>query len=95
MKITEERIQYLAGLSHIQLDEPVCAEMADELGKISSYMDVLSAVDTEGVEPLVHLFPVTNVMRLDVVTPSMDRALLLQNAPDCTEEAFVVPRTVG
>jgi len=95
MKFTEQQVQYVANLSQIQLDACACARMAEELGKILGYMDALNEVDTEGVEPLVYLGSVTNVMRTDVVTGSFDRAVLLAGAPEHTEEAWVVPKTVG
>ena len=95
MKMTEELVAHVAKLSHIQLDDVQMARMVAEMGELVSCMDALCAIDTEGVEPMTHVFPTVNVMRPDVVTGSLDRAALLANAPAHTEEAFVVPRTVG
>ncbi|MCL2563184.1 MAG: Asp-tRNA(Asn)/Glu-tRNA(Gln) amidotransferase subunit GatC [Oscillospiraceae bacterium] len=95
MKITEELIAYVADLAQIELNDAQKSLMFHELGQILGYMDVLNTTDTEGIEPMTHVFPVTNVMRPDVVTGAYDRASLLAGAPECTDEAFVVPRTVG
>lgn len=57
-------------------------------------MDTLNTLDTSGVEPLSHVFPVKNVLREDEVRPSMDRGELLKNAPAADDEAFLVPKTV-
>jgi len=95
MRITEELVQYAANLSQIQLDERQSARMTEELGKLFGYLDVLNEADTEGIEPLAYVGPATNVMRPDVVTGSYDRAVLLANAPERTEEAFQVPKIVG
>ena len=95
MKITEELVAHVAKLSHIQLDDAQMARMLREMENMVGDMDALRAVDTEGVAPMTHIFPTVNVMRADVVTASLDRAALLANAPAHTEEAFVVPRTVG
>ena len=95
MKITDETIQSLAQLSYIHLNEDQRALLVDELGKILGYMDVLNHIDTEGIEPLAYIGSATNVMRPDVVAPSIDREVLLQNAPERTEEAVVVPKIVG
>ena len=65
-----------------------------ELEQILAYMDTLNALDTSGVEPMSHVFPVKNVLRPDVVEPSADRAELLKNAPVPDEAAFLVPKTV-
>ena len=45
------------------------------------YIDKLNELDTEGVEPLSHVFPVHNVFREDEVTNGDDRENMLKNAP--------------
>jgi len=68
--------------------------MQNELGAVIDYMDVLNRLDTDGVEPLSHVFNITNVMRSDDVKPSYDRELLLSNAPERTDETVIVPKTI-
>ena len=51
-------------------------------------------LDTSGVEPMSHVFPVNNVFREDVVTNGDDRENILKNAPEERDGAFVVPKTV-
>ena len=94
MKITEELVDYVSELSRLRLPEAEKAVMAAELEKIVDYMDVLSGLDTTGVEPLSHVFPVKNVLRADEVQPSCDREALLSGAPASDGEAFLVPRAV-
>ncbi|WP_291257690.1 Asp-tRNA(Asn)/Glu-tRNA(Gln) amidotransferase subunit GatC [Flavonifractor sp.] len=94
MKITEELVDYVSELSRLKLPEGEKAAMAAELEKIVDYMDVLSGLDTTGVEPLSHVFPVKNVLRADEVQPSCDRDALLSGAPASDGEAFLVPRAV-
>lgn len=94
MKITEELVDYVSELSRLRLPEGEKAVMAAELEKIVDYMDVLSGLDTTGVEPLSHVFPVKNVLRADQVAPSCDREALLAGAPASDGEAFLVPRAV-
>ena len=89
-----QKVAYVAELSRIQLDDQQFGLMQAELGKILHYMEILQAVDTDGVAPLSHVFPVTNVVRSDAVSGHFDRALLLRNAPVCSEEAFIVPKAV-
>ncbi|MEI3140856.1 MAG: Asp-tRNA(Asn)/Glu-tRNA(Gln) amidotransferase subunit GatC [Lawsonibacter sp.] len=43
--------------------------MAGELERILAYMDTLNTLDTCGVEPMSHVFPVKNVLREDEVGP--------------------------
>ena len=55
---------------------------------------MLKDLDTDGVEPMSHVFPVHNVFREDVVENTDEREKILANAPAAKEGAFKVPRTV-
>lgn len=94
MKITEEMVDYVSILSRLKLPQEEKERMTGELEQILVYMDVLDSLDTSGVEPMSHVFPLKNVLRPDEVVPSGDRAELLANAPVPDEEAFLVPKTV-
>ena len=52
-------------------------------------------MDTSGIEPMSHVFPVNNVFREDVVTNGDNREDTLANAPLRKEDSFEVPRTIG
>lgn len=94
MQISEELIRYVAELSRIRLDGEQTEIMKEELGAVIAYMDVLSGLDTDGIEPLSHVFPITNRMREDKVLASYDRTALLKNAPEHTDGTVIVPKTV-
>lgn len=94
MNITAELVDYLAGLSRLELQEGDRQAMTAELERILAYMEVLERLDTQGVEPMSHVFPVKNVLREDEVIPSQDRAELLAGSPAPDGEAFLVPKTV-
>ncbi len=87
-------VDYVSLLSRLKLPEEEKKRMTAELQTIVAYMDVLNSLDTSGVEPMSHVFPVKNVLRADEVQPSFDRAELLKNAPGGDGEAFLVPKTV-
>ncbi|MBR7038253.1 MAG: Asp-tRNA(Asn)/Glu-tRNA(Gln) amidotransferase subunit GatC [Oscillospiraceae bacterium] len=94
MQITEELVSYVAQLSRLRMSPEETAEMQKQMSEIVSYMDKLNELDTDGVEPLSHIFNITNVLRDDTVAPSYAREDILKNAPEHTEETFVVPKTV-
>lgn len=94
MQITKELVNYVAELSRIKLDDAAEAKMEKELSAVIEYMDVLNTLDTDGIEPMSHVFAIDNVMREDVVAQSYDREALLANAPERTDETVVVPKTV-
>ena len=95
MKITKEIVESVANLSRIKLDEAATVKMQTELGAVIDYMEILNSLDTKDIEPMSHIFSLNNVMRDDLIKPSVDRQEILSNAPDHTDETFVVPKTVG
>ena len=94
MKIDNNLITYLESLGRIELTQDEREKCGKNLADILSYMDMLNELDTAGVEPLSHSFPVTNVFREDIVAASADRELLLSNAPRQKDGCFKVPKTV-
>lgn len=92
--ISDETIDYVAVLAKLDL----CAEEKEaakkDMGSMLDYIDQLNGLDTTGVEPMSHVFPVYNVFREDVVTNGDDRDNILRNAPECKDCAFKVPKTV-
>ena len=94
MEITKEMVDYVSVLSRLRLEEDAKERMQGELQQIIAYMDVLNGLDTTGVEPMSHVFPVKNVLREDEIAPSAPRETLLANAPVPDEEAFLVPKAV-
>ncbi|WP_297209194.1 Asp-tRNA(Asn)/Glu-tRNA(Gln) amidotransferase subunit GatC [uncultured Flavonifractor sp.] len=94
MKITEALVDYISQLSRLRLPPEEKRAMTTELEGIVAYMDVLDGLDTAGVEPMSHVFPLKNVTRPDQTAPSQDGEELLANAPASKEGAFLVPKAV-
>lgn len=90
----DETMEYLEILSQISLTEEEKQETAGELKKILAYMEKLEELDTDGVEPMSHVFPVQNVFREDIVEREDQRDALLENAPQKKERQYLVPKTV-
>ena len=86
--ISDETIEYVGILAKLELSDE-----EKEQAKKLDYIDTLNELDTSGVEPMSHVFPVNNVFREDVVTNGDDREEILANAPEAKEGAFVVPKT--
>ena len=90
----DETMEYLEILSQISLTEEEKQETAGELKKILAYMEKLEELDTDGVEPMSHVFPVQNVFREDIVEREDQWEALLENAPQKKEGQYLVPMTV-
>ena len=86
--ISDETIEYVGILAKLELSKE-----EKEQAKMLDYIDTLNELDTSGVEPMSHVFPVNNVFREDVVTNEDDRDEILANAPEAKDGAFVVPKT--
>lgn len=94
MEITDKLVAYVAELAHLKLDDAQRQQAADDLARMIGYVDKLGELDTDGVEPMSHAFPVTNVFREDEVRESMEREQVLANAPATKDGCFLVPKTV-
>ena len=92
--IYDETIEYVGILAKLELSGEERERAKKDMGRMLDYIDKLSELDTEGVEPMTHVFPVQNVFREDVVTNSDTREQLLSNAPEQKDGMFVVPKTV-
>lgn len=94
MNINSDLIQYVSGLAKLQLTEEEQKQAKKDMESILTYMDTMNELDTEGIEPMSHAFPLINVFREDVVLNGDDRENLLNNAPEKKDGCFVVPKTV-
>ena len=66
--ISDETIEYVGILAKLELSEEEKEQAKADMGKMLDYIDKLNELDTSGVEPMSHVFPVNNVFREDVVT---------------------------
>ena len=67
-KITDETIEYVGILAKLKLSGEEKEQAREDMQKMLDYIDKLDELDTTGVEPMSHIFPVHNVFREDVVT---------------------------
>ena len=66
--ISDETIEYVGILAKLELSESEKEDAKKDMASMLDYIDKLGELDTTGVEPMSHVFPVNNVMREDVVT---------------------------
>ncbi len=85
----------MAKLARLALtDAEIDAYTADLAGILEHAQDVAS-LDTSGVLPTAHPLPLINVLRADVVQPSVNREEVLAMAPVAEDDRFRVPRILG
>ena len=93
-RITPQDIEHVALLSRLGFDDEQKARFADQLSDILSYAEKLNALDTDGVEPLSHPHPITNVFREDVPHQSLTNEEAIANAPESEDGCFRVPQII-
>lgn len=91
--ISDETIEYVGILAKLELSDAEKEQAKADMGRMLDYIDKLGELDTDGVEPMSHVFSVENVFREDVVTNGDERERLLSNAPEEKDGMFVVPPT--
>jgi len=91
--ITREEVAHLARLSRLALEDAELEALASELdvilGAVAQIGEVTDAAD---VPPTTHAVPVENVVRPDVVRPSLPREAVLAGAPEAEDGRFRVPQ---
>jgi aspartyl-tRNA(Asn)/glutamyl-tRNA(Gln) amidotransferase subunit C len=93
--ISPDDVAHVARLARLDLTEEELGTYAAQLAAVLDHAAGVTALDTEGVEPTAHPLPLSNVLRDDEVTPSLDRDEVLSQAPEVEDERFRVPRILS
>jgi aspartyl-tRNA(Asn)/glutamyl-tRNA(Gln) amidotransferase subunit C len=93
--LTLDDVRHVAMLSRLAMSEEHLKRLTGQLESILGYIAKLSEVNVEGVEPMAHALPLVNVLREDVVEPSLPLEKVLQNAPEVDGRFFKVPKVIG
>ena len=93
-RISDETMEYIGILAKLELSKEEQHAVQKDLERMLDYIDKLKELDTSGVEPMSHVFPVHNVFREDVVANADDREHMLKNAPAHKDGSYMVPKTI-
>ena len=94
MSVSLDDVHYISQLARLRLDPEQAESIRGDLNRILEYMDTLSQVDTEGVEPLEHVLEIQLSPREDRPLPPLDHELAMRNAPDADTDYFRVPKVI-
>ena len=92
--ISDETIEYVGILAKLELSDFEKQQAKKDMAGMLDYFDKLNELDTTGLTPMSHIFPIHNVFREDVVTNGDDMENIMKNAPESKNGTFVVPITV-
>ena len=93
--IDDETIENVCILEKLSLSDEAKEKAKEDMQKMLDYVEKLDELDTDGVEPLSHIFGDQNVFREDVVTNGDNKEAMLANAPKAKEGQYQVPKTIG
>ncbi len=98
-KVTVEDVERVAELAHLELTPEETGGMLHDLNAILDYVAELNKLDTAGVEPLAEVTELqtgasATELRADAVAPSLDRAVVMPQAPETDGSFFKVPKVI-
>jgi len=90
MALTIAEVEHVAHLARLRLSAEELEQMRTDLSAILDHIDLLKEVDVSDVAPSAQVTDLFNIMREDVVRPSLPREDVLANAPDQRDGMFRV-----
>ncbi len=94
MSVDATQVRHVAKLARLAMSDAEVDALVPELNNILGWVDQLSAVDTDGVEPLTAVIDLKLRLRDDVVNDGDVRDKVLLNAPDAQHGFFAVPKVI-
>ena len=95
MSLTRQDVEKVALLARLKFDEAELEKITKHMVQIVQYVDKLSELNTEDVEPMAHALDIQNALAEDESRPSLSRKEVPKNAPKHDEEYFLVPAVLG
>lgn len=93
--IDTKTVKHVAHLVRLGISEEEAQKFSGQFSSIIDYFNMLNEVDTENVPPASDIANAENVLREDVVQPSMSREEFLKNAPNSERGYVKVPTVLG
>lgn len=94
MSLGLDDVYRIAELAHVGINEEAAQRMQAELNVIFKMIERIQAVDTEGVEPMMHPHDGVQRLREDKVVFGNNREENMKNAPEEFEGLFLVPQVI-
>jgi aspartyl-tRNA(Asn)/glutamyl-tRNA(Gln) amidotransferase subunit C len=94
MSADADTVRRIAQLARIAVAEDEIEHLREELNAILAFVEQLSEVNVDGVEPMTSVMPMQMKKRADVVTDGGIADDILKNAPAVEEHFFAVPKVV-
>lgn len=93
--ISDDDVRSIAALARIQLEDAEIPQQRRHLEALIGHLQLLHQVDVDRVPPSTHMVQEGNRLRADRPHAPLPIDRVLANAPDCSDEMFLVPRILG
>ena len=94
MKVTDDIVKHIAHLARLDFKGEELDAIKDDMEKIIDFVDKLSEIDTENVEPLIFMNEKVNVLREDIPNQTLTKENALANAPKSDSDYFRIPKVL-
>ncbi len=94
-EISRDEVAHVASLARLRLDDAELDTFTEQLSAVLESAAALNSLDLHDVAPMAQPYPLSNVLRPDVIVPSLDRAEVLAQAPAAEDGRFRVPPALG
>ena len=94
MSVDAATVRRIAYLARIAVKDEEMSHLQGELNAILAFVEQLSEVDVEGVEPMTSVTPMAMKKRHDVVNDGEIADMIVANAPVTEDHYFLVPKVV-
>ena len=94
-RLTRDDVAKVAHLARLELSDAELDTYTEQLGAVLDHAADVAALDLADVPPTAHPLPLVNVLRDDVVGPTVDRDEVLSQAPAVEDRRFRVPAILG
>lgn len=94
MTVDADTVRRIAHLARIAVAEEEVEHLRNELNAILAFVEQLSEVNVDGVEPMTSVTPMTMKKRADEVTDGGIPGDIVKNAPMSEDNYFLVPKVV-
>ena len=94
MKINKEIITKLSGLSKLKFNNEEAELISEDLSKMVNFINQLNELETDGIEPLIHMNEEVNNWREDKLGDILDQEKALANSPVKDSTYFKLPKVL-
>ena len=94
MSVDAATVRRIAHLARVAVAEDEVEHLRGEINAILSFVEQLSEINVEGVEPMTSVTPTVMKKRADVVNDGENADAVLRNAPNSDGKYFLVPKVV-